>query len=65
VFRDGVANVFAQSISGGPERALTKVGRDGSPQTFAGASSRAGGAALSRGSSTSDVVLIASRLAAI
>ena len=59
--RDGVGNVFAQAMSGGPERQLTHFGRDGAPQLFSGAWSRDGGLAVSRGFTTSDVVLIAGK----
>jgi Tol biopolymer transport system component/predicted Ser/Thr protein kinase len=59
--RDGVANMFAQPLSGGAERPLTRFRRDASPQIFVAAMSRDGRMAVSRGNVTTDVVLIAAK----
>ncbi len=59
--RDGVANLFARPIGGGPERQLTRFGREAGPEIFYGAWSRDGRLALSRGNTTSDVVLISTK----
>jgi hypothetical protein len=58
--RDGIGNVFAQPLSGGLERPLTRFGRDAFPQIFWTAMSRDGRLAVSRGITTRDVVLISS-----
>jgi len=59
--RDGVANLFAQPIAGGVERQITRFSRDTGPEIFYGAWSRDGRVALSRGITTSDVVLISAK----
>jgi hypothetical protein len=59
--RDGVTNIFAQPLSGGAERRLTRFSRDASPQIFAFAMSRDGRIAVSRGNITRDVVLIVAK----
>ena len=60
--RDGVMNVFARPLPGGAERPLTRFRRDGSPMIFRGAAmSRDGRIAVSRGTTTRDVVLIAAK----
>jgi Tol biopolymer transport system component len=57
-FRDGQMNMFMRPLAGGEERPLTRF-RDGL-QIFNAARARDGRIALSRGSRTSDVVLISS-----
>jgi Tol biopolymer transport system component len=59
--RDGVANLFARPVAGGPERQLTRFGRDAGPEIFYAAWSRDGRVALSRGLTTSDVVLMTTK----
>jgi hypothetical protein len=56
--RDGQVNMFMHPVSGGEERQLTHF-RDGL-QIFSAARAHDGRIALSRGSRTSDVVLISS-----
>ncbi len=60
-YRDGVMNVFAQPLSGGAERPVTRFRRDAFPEIFGGAMSPDGRLAVSRGNTTRDVVLIAAK----